>query len=222
MINANENTVSSKNQLPVSSSIYYLGCEDAPKRLLIVGNSITRHAPSAKLGWFGDWGMAASAKENDFVHVLEKMLEEAGINVLIKVHQLATWERGHTAPDALEVLSEDREFNADALLFRLGENVNDGTDFRQHLSEFVDYICPNGKAVFTTTVWAKEGITDAIASVAEERGEPLVELYDIGRNEKYMAIGQYEHKGVAMHPSDAGMKFIAESVLPYLINILKD
>ena len=76
MINANENTVSSKNQLPVSSSIYYLGCEDAPKRLLIVGNSITRHAPSAKLGWFGDWGMAASTKENDFVHVLEKMLEE--------------------------------------------------------------------------------------------------------------------------------------------------
>ena len=166
--------------------------------------------------------MAASTKENDFVHVLEKMLEEAGINVLIKVHQLATWERGHTAPDALEVLAEDREFNPDALLFRLGENVNDGTDFRQHLSEFVDYICPNGKAVFTTTVWAKEGITDAIASVAEERGEPLVELYDIGRNDKYMAIGQYEHKGVAMHPSDAGMKFIAESVLPYLIDILKD
>ena len=222
MKDARENTVSSKNQLPVSSSVYYLGREDAKKRLLIVGNSITRHAPSAGLGWFGDWGMAASAKENDFVHVLERMLEEAGIDVLIKVHQLATWERGHSAEDALVPLTPDREFNPDALLFRLGENVNVVEGFREHLAEFVNYVCPNGKAVFTTTVWKKEGINDAIISVAEERGEPLIELFDIGKNEKYMAIGQFEHRGVAMHPSDAGMEFIAESVVSHLIDILKD
>ena len=222
MVNANENTVSSKNQLPVSASVYYLGCENAPKRLMIVGNSITRHAPNADLGWFGDWGMAASSRENDFVHLLEGMLEEAGINVLIKVHQLSSWERTHSAPDALDVLAEDREFNADVLLFRLGENVRDSTNFRQHLSEFVDYVCPRGKAVFTTTVWEKDTIVNAIASVAEERGAPLIELRDIGRDEKYMAIGQYEHKGVSIHPSDAGMKFIAESVLPDLVKLLKD
>lgn len=222
MKDARENTVSSKNQLPVSSSVYYLGREDAKKKLLIVGNSITRHAPSAGIGWHGDWGMAASAAENDFVHVLERALEEAGIDVLIKVHQLATWERGHSSDDALVPLTPDREFDPDALLFRLGENVTVVESFREHLAEFVNYVCPNGKAVFTTTVWKKEGINDAIVSVAEERGEPLVELYDIGKNEKYMAIGQFEHRGVAMHPSDAGMKFIAEAVLPHLIDALKD
>ena len=78
--------------------------------------------------------MAASSRENDFVHLLEGMLEEAGINVLIKVHQLSSWERAHSAPDALDVLAEDREFNADVLLFRLGENIRDSTNFRQHLS----------------------------------------------------------------------------------------
>ena len=44
----------------------------------------------------------------------------------------------------------------------------------------------------------------------------------VSKLSKSAPILEYEHKGVAMHPSDAGMKFIADSVLPYLIEILKD
>lgn len=44
-------------------------------RVLVLGNSITKHPITSY--WWGEWGMAASKKENDFVHKLEKMLQTA-------------------------------------------------------------------------------------------------------------------------------------------------
>ena len=222
MKDARENTVSAENQLPRSSSVFYIGRADAPKRLLIVGNSITRHAPSAGIGWHGDWGMAASAPECDYVHRLTAMLEERGIDVLTKVHQLATWERSHEQPDCLLPLNEDRDFDPDAVVFRLGENVRLPDGFKEHLSEFISHICPHGKVVFTTTVWKNKYINDAIEAVAKERGEPLIDIYEVGRRDELMAIGKFEHKGVAMHPSDAGMEYIANAVFPELVKILEE
>ena len=49
--------------------------------MLIVVNSITRHGPNKEIGWDGDWGMAASCPECDYVHRLFSMLKEDGNNV---------------------------------------------------------------------------------------------------------------------------------------------
>ena len=45
-------------------------------RILFWGASTTKHTPNASLGWYGNWGMAASAEENDYVHKLVSYLEE--------------------------------------------------------------------------------------------------------------------------------------------------
>ena len=58
-----DNTVAAEGQMKNSSTVYYLGNPAAARRLLIVGNSITRHGPLAEIGWLHDWGMAASAPE---------------------------------------------------------------------------------------------------------------------------------------------------------------
>ena len=39
-------------------------------KVLVYGNSIALHAPKADIGWTNNWGMAASAPEKDFAHLV--------------------------------------------------------------------------------------------------------------------------------------------------------
>lgn len=48
------------------------GCASAPqyKEMLVIGDAISLCAPIPAQGWNHNWGMAATAKENDYVHRL--------------------------------------------------------------------------------------------------------------------------------------------------------
>lgn len=218
MRDINENTVSAENQLPRDATTFYMGAEDAPKRLLILGNSITRHGPNAGIGWNGDWGMAASDIDHDYVHLLQAHLNEDGKNVLTMVRQSAAWERNHTEDTHLEDFLAAHAFAADLILFRLGENVPKAADmelFASRLREFLTYLNPkHSPIIFTSTVWESETRNTVIRELAREWDMPFIELTEIGRRDDLMAIGLFEHKGVAMHPGDAGMRYIADAVYP--------
>ena len=213
MANIKDNTVSAVNQMINSSLVYFLGNPNAKTKILIVGNSITRHGPKADIGWHGDWGMAASAPEKDYVHRLFDMLNENGQDVLIRVSQCANWERGFREQDVLSNFQEDRAFSADIVIFRLGENVlaEDAPYIQEELIKFADYLCPNGKVIFTTCFWKNEVVDNAITAVATMRNDVCIDGC-FSNNEKNMALGEFEHAGVAMHPSDAGMEEIAKAI----------
>ena len=183
----NDNNVSSKGQLPEDKYVTYLGNRAAKRRILIIGNSITRHAPKDEIGWYGDYGMAASCEEKDYVHLLASRILERE-DACIMVHQLAEWERACTEEGALALME---------------------TAF----SSLADYICPEGaRVIFTTCFWRHGVVDEAIRAVAKKRGMPLVELGDLGDDARYMAVGLFEHSGVAMHPGDLGMAMIAERI----------
>ncbi|RZM14589.1 MAG: SGNH/GDSL hydrolase family protein, partial [Pedobacter sp.] len=68
--------------------------ENSKRTVLVLGNSMTIHAPSVELGWYGNWGMAASSKDKDYVHILETKLQMPVVPV-----NISAWERNHTTFD---------------------------------------------------------------------------------------------------------------------------
>lgn len=210
-----DNDVSAIGQMKNSTDTYYIGDPNAKKRLLIVGNSITRHGPAPEIGWHGDFGMSASSVEKDYVHILASRLLEME-DLFIMVRQLSAWERGYVDESFNDPLAEERDFGADEIIFRLGENViplkneEEKAIFKNALLALLSQINPKvGKIYFTTCFWRNESVDEVIRSVADELTMPVIELGDLGADEKYMAIGLFEHSGVAHHPGDLGMKEIA-------------
>lgn len=208
-----DNTVSAVGQMVNSSELSFLGNEKAKTRILVVGNSITRHGPLAEIGWNNDWGMAASAPEKDYVHCLYTKLKENGQDVYMRIRQCAFWEVNFLKDDILSYYMEERAFHADIVVFRLGENVpeKDKPYFKDALGKFITHICPKGKVVFTTCFWKNEIIDEAIEDVAKARGEICLDGF-LSKDESNMSLGKFEHAGVAGHPSDKGMEAIAELI----------
>ncbi len=214
------NTVAAHNQMINSSHVSFFGDPKATNRILVVGNSIARHGPNAEIGWGNrDWGMAASAPEKDFVHLLYSMLCFDGQDVFMRVSQCAEWEWNFRDENILSHYDDDRAFNADIVVFRLGENIakDNKPFFKDGMKNFVEHICPNGKVLFTTCFWKNPIIDEAIEEVARERGEICIDC-GFSKDEKNMAIGEFEHRGVAHHPSDAGMEKIAKAIFEQLKN----
>lgn len=206
-----------------SSEVSYFGQEGAPTKILIVGNSITRHGPCAEIGWNRDWGMAASAPEKDYVHRLYSMLQASGYDVQMRIRQAAGWERNFLKEDVLVDYQGEHDFQADIVVFRLGENVleADKPFFKEAMEQFVSFLCPaTGTMIFTTCFWKNDTIDEAICEVANKRKEPCLNgCFSV--DERNMALGQFAHGGVSIHPSDAGMEEIAKTIFQAIASIIQ-
>ena len=117
-----------------------------------------------------------------------------------------------------------RDFNADIVVVRIGENIWNAKDkfaehpLAPHFEKMVKYFAvnPNAKVIVTGLFWRNEEIESAIKRVAEDNNYTFVCLEDLGDDNKNMAIGQYWHEGVSAHPSDEGMRKIAERIVAKL------
>ncbi|MFR1479735.1 MAG: SGNH/GDSL hydrolase family protein [Hydrogeniiclostridium mannosilyticum] len=94
-------------------------------KVLFVGNSLAYHGEAPELGWYGNHGMAASSKENDFVHVLTRMIEAKCGPVETMVAGGVKVEREPAAVTA-EDFAHLRAFDPDIIVARLCENVPAG------------------------------------------------------------------------------------------------
>lgn len=196
------------------------------KKVLFVGNSITRHGPKPAIGWEHDWGMAASAPEKDYVHQAVALLEERLGAVDYAFVNFSKWEINYWDDGVLKDCDAFLNFQPDIIVIRIGENIWSRT-VRDKLSEIDLYPCfdrmvktfarDGARMILTDLFWPHEQIDSVIRRVAADNGYPLVHIGDLGEANENMAIGEYEHHGVSVHPNDTGMRRIAERIVNEIV-----
>ncbi len=221
-----KNNVSAVGQLKKSGPVSMVNDGESGIKVLLVGNSITRHGIATHIGWHGDWGMAASDIQKDYAHLLLDKVNKDGKCARFCICQVAEWERNYKDGNTLfEKYQSARDFDADIIVMRIIENCPK-TDFDEQLfkiryNELIRYLDPSQKAkiIITTGFWHHPGDT-AIIDYAKQNNLPLIELGDLGEMDEMKAVGIFEHNGVANHPGDLGMQMIADRIYEQLKTIL--
>ena len=191
-------------------------------RVCILGNSFTFHPIRPEVKWFRSMGMAASALQNDYVHVLARMIaDETQRSIHVKYAAIWAWEKnfaGKTQTD-LEALgfTDYRDWKPDVVILRLGENITNADPTMPQLPaamhQLVDYIAAGRSSVrvlYTGSFYGAQ-VNEAQQQAAAERDYPFAKLFDLAAEQVHLAADE-PHPGVRAHPSDLGMRRIAERI----------
>lgn len=191
---------------------------------LAIGNSITKH-PICDY-WWNEIGMAASSEQNDYVHLVA---ERIGIDANFYAFNFYIWEvQSSDRAETLTVLEPYLSQNLNLVTVQLGENVVDRATLEQDYEELIKYIqdrCPNAQVILVGGFWEDPEIDGMKKAAASRCSIDFVDISPIWGHAEYQAglgatvyggDGQeyvVEHAGVAAHPGDKGMEFIAERIL---------
>ena len=217
-----KNTVSAKDQLKDTQFIQYHLKENAKLKVLFVGNSITRHEKADHLGWMRCCGMAASCLEKDYVHLVVKGLEEKYGDISYCVTTAVGWEYDFAhGEEVLKQYEQLKEFDADIVILRIGENSNReqlaDNDYEEAFDKMAKFFYRDArKKILTSLFWRYDPFDVPIEAVAKKNGYTFVSLNEFGDRDDCKAYGEYEHGGVAQHPNDKGMAEIANAILKVL------
>jgi uncharacterized protein len=196
----------------------------AVSRILFLGNSITLHGPKADIGWTGNWGMAASSEDKDYVHLVTSALaRHTGFTPQIMVRNIADFERNYAAYDVDVQMREFFAFDPDLVILAIGENVAPlGSEEakRQFRSGVMNILrCALGKRhpllVIRSSFWADPAKDDILREACLEAHGIFVDAGPIGKEAANAAKSErsFPHEGVAAHPGDKGMQALADAII---------
>lgn len=201
------------------------------KTVLVFGNSITRCNPDPAVGWYGRWGMAASSKDRDFMHILEAGYKVLNPEVTVIPSILVNWEVSHSSIP-LSVLDSSLAVKPDLVIVRLGENIQSIANLHDSFERLIDYIhtrVPKARIVITGVFWKNDEIDKIFSDVATSRRLQFIPLshLDIAENKSFIGDSvlneqgvpyKITHQGVADHPGDLGMERIASTIYSATVN----
>lgn len=201
-------------------------------RILFLGNSITLHEPRAEIGWTGNWGMAASAREKDYVHILAQSISAiTGTSPVIMIENIGDFERQYETYD-LSRLKKAIQFKADTVIVAIGENMpNVGSEesktrLKESLLKLLMAVkdAGNPTIIVRSSFWPDKTKDEVLKQACEDVGGVFVDISGLSKDESHYARSErsYAHNGVAAHPGDKGMQAIANALLPAMKNNLSE
>lgn len=196
----------------------------AVRRILFLGNSITLHGPKPDIGWTGNWGMAASAKDKDYVHLVSQALaRHTGVRPRVLVRNIADFERNYATYDADAGLEDAFAFDPDLVVLAIGENVpalrtQDARDrFQAQVLSILRCALARRRplVVVRSCFWPDAAKDEALRRASRQAGVLFVDAGPIGRDAANAARSErsFKHAGVAAHPGDRGMKALADAII---------
>ena len=200
---------------------------DGTFKYLAIGNSITVHP--IRPFWWGNWGMAATSADKDYVHTISSYIERRTGSVSMNAIYYADWERTSSGWQRTMKLSELDSLLApdlDLVTIMLGENVTDTSDIQQDFQNLINYIrqkSPNARIIMIGQFWPDDTLENAKRAVCYTNGISFVDLSAIWGQEYRIGMGAtvwgadgmthvISDEGVAQHPNDAAMAYIGQSV----------
>jgi alpha-galactosidase len=197
---------------------------ESPRKILFLGNSITKHGPKAEIDWTGNWGMAASEEGKDYVHlVVAALAKSSGQAPEVLVKNIADFERAFAGYDFAAKQREAIDFHADLIILAIGENVPalksdaEKKDFEAAVTRLLTSL-KGDRAPFLLVrsgFWANAEKDAALRAACTTAGGTFVDIGHLGKEEKNYARTErdFKHAGVANHPGDQGMAAIAAAIV---------
>jgi hypothetical protein len=218
----------------VCLTIFIISCTKVqhptdPKKLVIIGNSIVRHSPRPEVGWYGDWGMAASVADSDFVHRIINSIKRNNLNYSTTFLNIANFETRFYDYD-FNIL--DTLKNTEIVIIKIGENVVEKTAIDSNFIAYYDRLVNYFKNSSNTIVLSdgfynlnKKGQEDStinfmIKDYANKNNLIFVQTNDLSKDSSNRAYKTYSNKGVQAHPSDKGMRLIHDRIWEKIKNLL--
>ncbi len=193
-----------------------------------IGNSVLQHGPNESLGWFGNYGMAASASDKDYFSVMQQLFKADFPDVKTEWyrHNASALER--TISDSMTADYKESIMAAfgpkimqtvpDVVTMQFGENTPRANvtaeSFAYAVEQCIDFcrsVNPDVKIILSTLAIGSETDirSEGMKIAGANKGVPVVNLSQHSTPEN-KALGLFEHAGVAGHPGDKGMQKIAE------------
>lgn len=201
--------------------------QDTFRKVLFLGNSITKHGPKADIDWSGNWGMAASAEDKDYVHlVVAGLAAKRGAAPEVMVRNIADFERAYVGYDLAGKLREAIDFQPDLIIVAIGENVpalktpEEQAAWQESVTKLLTVVKAGRQPVLLvrSCFWKNAAKDAALQQASAAAGGRFVDIGALSAAESNYGRSErpFKHAGVANHPGDKGMAAIAAALLDAL------
>jgi hypothetical protein len=180
---------------------------------VFLGNSLTQHGPNTDLGWTGNYGMAASILENDYVHKLMSLVDAQNAYIA----NMYPIEKDISQLNVVVDMVRPAIQNASTIVIQLGDNtnVNEHTELnalQASIEELARLRKPNQLLFCISTYWRNQVKDEIIQDRCEANGGNYVFIGDIVDYQSAEDLPYFIHPGVNMHPKDTQMNLIAQRI----------